>query len=190
MKVLLEADGGSRGNPGPAGFGAVVFSADRGTVLAESKSAIGVATNNVAEYRGLIAGLAEAADLGATEVSVAMDSKLVIEQMAGRWKVKNASLAELHRQARDLAARFDRVDYRWIPRAQNSHADRLANEAMDAAAEVLDPGSRNRIRPRRKNPPRPAGPGRAGHPPGCCCCGTARPNFRCSAATPGGVTPN
>ncbi|BBZ03947.1 putative phosphoglycerate mutase [Mycolicibacterium chitae] len=159
MKVLLEADGGSRGNPGPAGFGAVVFSADRGTVLAESKSAIGVATNNVAEYRGLIAGLAEAADLGATEVSVAMDSKLVIEQMAGRWKVKNASLAELHRQARDLAARFDRVDYRWIPRAQNSHADRLANEAMDAAAEVLDPGE-----PKQNPAPteKPAAPGWTG----------------------------
>ncbi|CAJ1582082.1 bifunctional RNase H/acid phosphatase [[Mycobacterium] wendilense] len=138
MRVLLEADGGSRGNPGPAGFGAVLFSADRALVLAENKAAIGVATNNVAEYRGLIAGLAEAADLGATEVSVAMDSKLVIEQMAGRWKVKNAALADLHRQARELAARFDRVDYRWIPRADNAHADRLANEAMDAAEKISD----------------------------------------------------
>src|SRR5690348_5043553 len=90
VKVLVEADGGSRGNPGPAGFGAVVFSADRATVLAESKQAIGHATNNVAEYRGLIAGLTEAADLGASEVAVSMDSKLVVEQMSGRWKVKNA----------------------------------------------------------------------------------------------------
>lgn len=138
MKVLVEADGGSRGNPGPAGFGAVVFSADHATVLAESKQAIGRATNNVAEYRGLIAGLTEAASLGASEVAVAMDSKLVVEQMSGRWKVKNADLAVLHQQARDLASGFSEVTFRWIPRAQNSHADRLANEAMDAAGSVSD----------------------------------------------------
>lgn len=138
MKVLIEADGGSRGNPGPAGYGAVVFSADRRVVLAESKEAIGRATNNVAEYRGLIAGLTEAASLGADEVAVSMDSKLVVEQMAGRWQVKNADLAVLHRQARELAARFESVTYRWIPRAQNSHADRLANEAMDAAASLTN----------------------------------------------------
>jgi broad specificity phosphatase PhoE/ribonuclease HI len=138
VKVLVEADGGSRGNPGPAGFGSVVFTADRKAVLAEVRQAIGRATNNVAEYRGLIAGLAEAAGLGATEVAVQMDSKLVVEQMAGRWKVKHPDLIELHRQARALADRFDRIDYRWIPRAQNSHADRLANEAMDAAADALN----------------------------------------------------
>jgi broad specificity phosphatase PhoE/ribonuclease HI len=138
MKVIVEADGGSRGNPGPAGFGSVVWSADRATVLAERKEAIGRATNNVAEYRGLIAGLEEAAGVGATEVAVAMDSKLVVEQMAGRWKVKHPDLIELHRQATALAERFDLVEYRWIPRAQNSHADRLANEAMDAAAEAED----------------------------------------------------
>jgi len=132
----VEADGGSRGNPGPAGYGAVVFTADRAHVLAESKQSIGHATNNVAEYRGLIAGLTEAATVGARDVAVSMDSKLVIEQMAGRWQVKHPDLAELHRQARELAARFDRVSYQWIPRAQNSHADRLANEAMDAAAEI------------------------------------------------------
>lgn len=141
MKVVLEADGGSRGNPGPAGFGAVVFTADRATVLAEIKEAIGRATNNVAEYRGLIAGLREAADLGASEVAVSMDSKLVVEQMSGRWQVKNADLAVLHKEAGALASRFSQVSYRWIPRAQNSHADRLANEAMDAAAEVLAPES-------------------------------------------------
>ena len=136
MKVVVEADGGSRGNPGPAGYGSVVWSADRSIVLAEAKQAIGHATNNVAEYRGLIAGLEEAANLHATEVAVSMDSKLVIEQMSGRWKVKHPDLAELNAQARSLASRFDRISYTWIPRAENSHADRLANEAMDAAAEI------------------------------------------------------
>ena len=136
MKVVIEADGGSRGNPGPAGYGAVVRTADRSTVLAESKQAIGRATNNVAEYRGLIAGLDDAVKLGATEVAVFMDSKLVVEQMSGRWKVKHPDLVELHTQARTLASRFDRIGYEWIPRARNSHADRLANEAMDAAADA------------------------------------------------------
>lgn len=134
MKVVVEADGGSRGNPGPAGYGAVVFSADRAAVLAESKLAIGVTTNNVAEYRGLIAGLTDARNLGADEVAVFMDSKLVVEQMSGRWKVKHPGLIELNREARDLAAQFDRITFGWIPRERNSHADRLANEAMDAAA--------------------------------------------------------
>ncbi|MGB0438217.1 MAG: bifunctional RNase H/acid phosphatase [Mycobacterium sp.] len=138
MKVLVEADGGSRGNPGPAGYGAVVWSADRASVLAEVKSSIDRATNNVAEYRGLIAGLEEAASLGADEVEAHLDSKLVVEQMAGRWRVKHPDLAALHQQARGLAGTFDRVTYSWIPRAKNSHADRLANEAMDAA---LDPGA-------------------------------------------------
>ena len=138
MKVIVETDGGSRGNPGPAGFGSVVWSADRGAVLAEAKQAIGSATNNVAEYRGLIAGLTEAANLGATDVEMVMDSKLVIEQMAGRWKVKHPELLVLNGEARALAARFERVSYRWVPRAQNSYADRLANEAMDAAAELDD----------------------------------------------------
>jgi probable phosphoglycerate mutase len=139
VKVVIEADGGSRGNPGPAGYGAVVRSQDDSRVLAESKRAIGIATNNVAEYRGLIAGLDDAASLGATEVEVFMDSKLVVEQMSGRWKVKHPDLAELHGQARVLASRFDRISYTWIPRARNSHADRLANEAMDAAADPGDP---------------------------------------------------
>ncbi|CQD16305.1 phosphoglycerate mutase [Mycobacterium lentiflavum] len=136
MKVVIEADGGSRGNPGPAGYGAVVHDEDRGTVLAESKQAIGRATNNVAEYRGLIAGLEDAVKLGSREADVFMDSKLVVEQMSGRWKVKHPDLIELHAQARKLAARFDRISYTWIPRERNKHADRLANEAMDAAAEV------------------------------------------------------
>ncbi|WP_156753921.1 bifunctional RNase H/acid phosphatase [Actinokineospora pegani] len=130
MRVAVEADGGSRGNPGPAGYGAVVFDA-AGGVLAERAEAIGVATNNVAEYRGLIAGLRAAAALGATEVEVRMDSKLVVEQMAGRWQVKHPSMKPLAAEAKELATGFARVDYRWIPRAENTHADRLANRAMD-----------------------------------------------------------
>ena len=130
----MEADGGSRGNPGPAGYGAVVWDADRSAVLAEAKSAIGTATNNVAEYRGLSAGLEAAAGLGADEVDVFMDSKLIVEQMAGRWRVKHPDLAPLHRQAAQLARGFARVGYSWIPREQNSAADRLANQAMDAAS--------------------------------------------------------
>jgi ribonuclease H / adenosylcobalamin/alpha-ribazole phosphatase len=136
VKVVIEADGGSRGNPGPAGYGAVVWDADRAAVLAESKQAIGHATNNVAEYRALIAGLDDAAKLGATEAAVYMDSKLVVEQMSGRWKVKHPDLAQLHAQARTLASRFGRISYAWVPRERNKHADRLANEAMDAAAGI------------------------------------------------------
>ena len=135
MKVIVEVDGGSRGNPGPAGFGCVVWSADHAQVLAEHKQAIGITTNNVAEYRGLIAGLEEARRLGADEVAVSMDSKLVVEQMAGRWKVKSPGMAELHQQARALASTFGSVSFEWIPRDRNAHADRLANEAMDAAAD-------------------------------------------------------
>ena len=141
MKVVIEADGGSRGNPGPAGYGAVVWNADHSTVLAEAKQAIGRATNNVAEYRGLIAGLDEALQLGATEAVVFLDSKLLVEQMSGRWKVKHPDLVELHAQARKLASRFDRIGYTWVPRDRNSHADGLANEAMDAAAGMDDPAS-------------------------------------------------
>jgi broad specificity phosphatase PhoE/ribonuclease HI len=133
MKVIVEADGGSRGNPGPAGYGAVVWSADRARVLAESKEGIGRATNNVAEYRGLIAGLEAAAEVGATDVAAQLDSKLVVEQMSGRWRVKHPDLIPLRQRAVELASAFDSITYAWIPRAKNAHADRLANEAMDAA---------------------------------------------------------
>ncbi|MFC4603077.1 bifunctional RNase H/acid phosphatase [Rhodococcus kronopolitis] len=133
-RVVIEADGGSRGNPGTAGYGAVVFDGADGRVLAERNEAIGVATNNVAEYKGLIAGLTAAAELGARTVEVRMDSKLVVEQMSGRWKVKHPAMIPLARQADELADRFDSVRYTWIPRAENSHADRLANEAMDGNA--------------------------------------------------------
>ncbi|MGE2730329.1 bifunctional RNase H/acid phosphatase [Mycolicibacterium vaccae] len=145
MKVIVEADGGSRGNPGPAGYGAVVWSGDHAHVLAEVKQAIGRATNNVAEYRGLIAGLAAARDAGATEVDVRMDSKLVVEQMAGRWRVKHPDLAPLHRQASELARGFGRVGYAWIPRAENSHADALANAAMDAEAHEESGEEKTRV---------------------------------------------
>jgi len=132
VQVIVEADGGSRGNPGPAGYGAVVLDADGERVLAERKGGLGVTTNNVAEYTGLIEGLRAAAELGATRVDVRMDSKLVVEQMCGRWKIKHPSLQPLALQARDIAARFDEVTYQWVPRAQNARADRLANQAMDS----------------------------------------------------------
>lgn len=134
MRVTIEADGGSRGNPGVAGYGAVVLGPGR-EVLAERAEGIGHATNNVAEYRGLIAGLEAAAELGATEVAARLDSKLVVEQMSGRWKVKHPDMIPLAAKARTLAARFDKVTYTWIPREQNSHADRLANAAMDGTWE-------------------------------------------------------
>jgi ribonuclease H / adenosylcobalamin/alpha-ribazole phosphatase len=134
VRVVVEADGGSRGNPGPAGYGAVVRDASTGRVLAERAASIGTATNNVAEYGGLIAGLEAARDLGADEVDVRLDSKLVVEQMSGRWKVKHPAMQPLHREASELRSSFARVRFRWIPRAENAHADRLANEAMDAAA--------------------------------------------------------
>ncbi|WP_182882804.1 bifunctional RNase H/acid phosphatase [Microbispora sp. H10949] len=131
---VVEADGGSRGNPGPAGYGAVVKD-EAGHVLAEAAESIGTTTNNVAEYRGLIAGLESLLALGleGARVEVRMDSKLVIEQMAGRWKVKHEGLRPLALEAAALARRL-RVTWTWIPRERNTHADRLANEAMDAAA--------------------------------------------------------
>ncbi|WP_432572469.1 bifunctional RNase H/acid phosphatase [Kineococcus sp. SYSU DK005] len=133
-RLRVEADGGSRGNPGPAGYGAVVKDAASGEVLAEVAESIGRATNNVAEYRGLLAGLRAAAAVDPdARVEVRMDSKLVVEQMSGRWQVKHADMRRLAEEARAVLP-AGRVDYGWIPRAQNSHADRLANEAMDAAA--------------------------------------------------------
>src|SRR4051812_37098052 len=133
-RLVVEADGGSRGNPGPAGYGAVVRDAVTGQVLAERAAAIGTATNNVAEYGGLIAGLQAALDLDPGEVEVRMDSKLVVEQMSGRWQVKHPSMKPLAREAAGLIARLPQVRFSWIPREKNKHADRLANAAMDAAA--------------------------------------------------------
>ncbi|MFF3264723.1 bifunctional RNase H/acid phosphatase [Streptomyces sp. NPDC002932] len=143
-QFVIEADGGSRGNPGPAGYGAVVIDPVTGETLAEAAEYIGVATNNVAEYKGLIAGLRaakalvpdasegpDAPDGGGVRVHVRMDSKLVVEQMSGRWKIKHPDMKPLAAEAaRILPA--SAVTYEWIPRERNKHADRLANEAMDA----------------------------------------------------------
>jgi broad specificity phosphatase PhoE/ribonuclease HI len=136
VRLVIEADGGSRGNPGPAGYGAVVRDAASGEVLAEAAGALGVTTNNVAEYRGLIAGLAEAARLAPdAQVEARLDSKLVVEQMSGRWRIKHPDLKPLAIEARELAGQFPSVRFTWVPRERNQHADRLANEAMDAAAK-------------------------------------------------------
>ena len=134
-RLLVEADGGSRGNPGPAGYGAVVRDAVTGEVLAELSEAIGHATNNVAEYSGLLAGLRAAAKLApGADIEVRMDSKLVVEQMSGRWKIKHPDLRPLAAQAGQAARALGRVTYTWVPRERNTHADRLANQAMDAVS--------------------------------------------------------
>ncbi|MET8900623.1 bifunctional RNase H/acid phosphatase [Streptomyces sp. NPDC004538] len=133
-EFVVEADGGSRGNPGPAGYGAVVLDPATGESLVEAAEYLGVVTNNVAEYRGLLAGLRAARELDPdARVHVRMDSKLVVEQMSGRWKIKHPDMKPL---AAEAARVFPpgRVTYEWIPRAENKHADRLANEAMDAGA--------------------------------------------------------
>ncbi|MDN0194564.1 bifunctional RNase H/acid phosphatase [Streptomyces sp. S.PNR 29] len=133
-EFIVEADGGSRGNPGPAGYGAVVLDAATGEPLAEAAEYIGVATNNVAEYRGLLAGLRAAHALDpSADVHVRMDSKLVVEQMSGRWKIKHPDMKPL---AAEAARVFPpgQVTYEWVPRDRNKHADRLANEAMDAGS--------------------------------------------------------
>ncbi len=131
--VLIEADGGSRGNPGPAAYGAVLKDADTGEVIAEDGSTIGVATNNVAEYSGLIAGLRLAEEFApGADIEVRMDSKLVVEQMSGRWKIKHPDMQPLAAEANRLAPAG--TTYTWIPREQNKHADRLANEALDGRA--------------------------------------------------------
>src|SRR5690606_959550 len=132
--VVVEVDGGARGNPGPAGWGAVVRDPATGEVLLERAEAIGRATNNVAEYGGLIGGLEAAAELGATTVEIRMDSKLVIEQMAGRWRIRHPGLRPLAARAAALVRRFESVTWTWVPRSRNAHADRLANQAMDRAA--------------------------------------------------------
>jgi probable phosphoglycerate mutase len=129
-RVVVEADGGSRGNPGPAAYGALVKDADTGRVLAEDGTTIGVASNNVAEYRGLIAGLRMALDVAPeADIAVRMDSKLVVEQMSGAWKIKHPDMKPLALEANRLAP-FG-TTYTWVPREQNKHADRLANEALD-----------------------------------------------------------
>lgn len=130
--ITAYIDGGSRGNPGPAGYG-VRFVDEDGRVIDELRDSIGVATNNVAEYQGLIAALRHAAAAGHRAIRIRSDSLLLVRQMLGQYRVKNGGLQPLHRQARALAAGFDRVEFQHVPRAENAEADRLANEAMDEA---------------------------------------------------------
>lgn len=137
-RLLVEADGGSRGNPGVAGYGALVRDAGTGALLAERAAPLGKASNNVAEYQGLIAGLQAVLDLDLAEgadVAVRMDSKLVVEQMAGRWKIKHEDMRRLALQARDLVRQIEwaggTVSWTWIPRAANGPADKLSNDGMD-----------------------------------------------------------
>ena len=141
-RLIVEADGGSRGNPGPAGYGALVRDADTGRVLAERAASVGRATNNVAEYGGLVAGLQAVLDLDPTaSVEVRMDSKLVVEQMSGRWKVKHPDMQQLALQAQKIARQLADVRYTWVPRAQNGAADALANSAMDGKPVHRDPAA-------------------------------------------------
>lgn len=132
MKMKLFTDGGARGNPGPAAYGFVLEDED-GAILAERGERIGRATNNVAEYRGLIAGLEKAHELGATAVTVVSDSELVVKQMRGEYRVKNETLQDLHDEASRVARRVGRVEYTNVRREDNELADRLVNEALDAA---------------------------------------------------------
>ena len=133
-RLVVEADGGSRGNPGPAAYGAVVKDADSGAVLTEIAEYLGTASNNVAEYNGLLAGLRAAHDIDPqARIEVRMDSKLVVEQMSGRWKIKHPDMRTIGLQSRD-AHDPTLITYTWVPRSENAHADRLVNEALDLAA--------------------------------------------------------
>ena len=131
MKARLSTDGGARGNPGPAAY-AYVLEAEDGTVLAAHGEAIGVATNNVAEYRALVEGLRKAAELGVDEVDVVSDSELLVKQMRGEYRVKNEALRRLSLDAAELARTVGRVTYRAVRREHNELADRLVNDALDA----------------------------------------------------------
>ena len=131
MKARLFTDGGARGNPGPAAYGFVLESED-GTVLAAEGEAIGTATNNVAEYSGLIAGLQKAVELHVPEVEVVSDSELMVKQMRGEYRVKNKALRDLYDEATALARRLGNVEYRHVKRAHNELADKLVNDALDA----------------------------------------------------------
>ncbi|WP_431992458.1 bifunctional RNase H/acid phosphatase [Streptomyces albogriseolus] len=180
-EFVVEADGGSRGNPGPAGYGAVVSDAATGETLAEAAEYIGVATNNVAEYRGLLAGLRAARELDPeARVHVRMDSKLVIEQMSGRWKIKHPAMKPLAAEAATVLPP-DRVTYEWIPRERNAHADRLANEAMDAGkrGEPWSPAASRAGLDAPSAVPAPEGP------PGDATAGAAR--VRAALASAGGA---
>jgi ribonuclease HI len=136
VKARLFTDGGARGNPGPAAA-AYVLEGDDGTVLDARGETIGVATNNVAEYRALLAGLAKALELGVGELEVVSDSELLVKQMTGDYRIKNAALIELSLEAARLAREIGRVTYSAVRRTENEFADSLVNEALDAAEERL-----------------------------------------------------
>jgi ribonuclease HI len=133
MRATLSTDGGSRGNPGPAAY-AYVLEAEDGTVLAAHGEAIGVATNNVAEYSALVAGLEKAVEVGVSELEVISDSELMVKQMRGEYRVKNEALRDLSAQASRLAGKLGSVSYKAVRREQNKLADQLVNEALDAEA--------------------------------------------------------
>jgi ribonuclease HI len=137
--LIVEADGGSRGNPGIAAGGSVVIDAATGEVLAELGVYVGIATNNVAEYRGMIAGVTRALAIDPNaELRIRLDSKLVVEQMSGRWKIKHPDMADLAAEARRLLTGTP-VGFEWIPREENARADRLANESMDKRLSFARP---------------------------------------------------
>jgi len=196
-RLVVEADGGSRGNPGPAGYGAVVLDPADAATLAEAAEYIGVATNNVAEYKGLIAGLKAVRELFPdtdVQVRVRMDSKLVVEQMSGRWKIKHPDMKPLAAEAASILPASS-VTYEWIPREQNKHADRLANEAMDAGrrGEQWDAASstadmetmRTLVLPEPQLPPSgPPGEAAAGAAKVRAAMAAARPVAAAASATP------
>ncbi|MFJ8750510.1 bifunctional RNase H/acid phosphatase [Streptomyces sp. NPDC102441] len=189
-RLVVEADGGSRGNPGPAGYGAAVIDPDTGETLAEAAEYIGVATNNVAEYRGLIAGLTAVRELlpdTDVQVRVRMDSKLVVEQMSGRWKIKHPDMKPLAAEAAGILPASS-VTYEWIPREQNKHADRLANEAMDAGRQGRrwDPASSTADLETTRTPALPDPPS---GPPGDAVAGAAKVRAAMAAARPAGAAP-
>lgn len=135
--LVIEADGGSRGNPGESGSGAIVVDQASGELLAEISLYGGIASNNVAEYKGMIAGVRRALEIdGDAELLIRLDSKLVVEQMSGRWKIKHPAMAELAAEARQLLTGTP-VRFEWMPRLQNSRADKLANLAMDLRRDTI-----------------------------------------------------
>lgn len=136
-KLVVYTDGAARGNPGPAGAGVCIRDA-RGNVIEERASYLGEATNNVAEYEALLLGLDEAQRLGGTRVEIRSDSELVVRQMLGEYRVRNARLKELHARAKSLERVFARVEYVHVRREENRDADRLANRAIDSRGSVFD----------------------------------------------------
>ncbi len=138
LHVTIHIDGGSRGNPGPAGAGAVVRNKADNSILYKGGVFLGTATNNVAEYSGLLAGLTAAKELGAAHVELFSDSQLLVRQMSGQYRVKNEGLKPLHRRATDLADAFEKCQFTHVRREENTAADKLANMAMDAKTNILD----------------------------------------------------